>query len=164
VDLDYSVLDFGLLFCPADGLRLALTLKNAVGFAFEDGYSRFELPRDLTLALALCRERWTWSLDAEYLFGGFGGYDERSMDVVLVRTGMEYEAGGGWFLRGGLIHPARADLSEFEDFSIPLCGAFGVGMDLGRWRVDLAVFGDPVHSHIRQAPVIGATTTITVAF
>ena len=86
--VSYETIDLGAIYRISDATRLGFMLKNIVGFSFKEKYRGFAVPKYATLALAHTAGPATFTLDSEYIFGSFGGYEKASADI--------------WFLRGGI--------------------------------------------------------------
>ncbi len=82
-----------------------MMIKNLVGFALEDEYHGFELPRYFTLGVSRRWESFTLALDSEYIWGNFGGREKKTVDIWLLRAGVEKRLYPWLTGRVGLICP-----------------------------------------------------------
>jgi len=82
--------------------------KNIVGFSFKDEYNDFALPTYATLALAHTTGPTTLTLDSEYIYGQFGGYEKQTADIWFLRGGIEHRLNQQIRLRAGLAYPVIA--------------------------------------------------------
>lgn len=143
--------------------------KNLVGFSFKSEYSGFSAPKYATLALSHSMGPTTLALDSEYIFGRFGGADKQSATIWFLRGGLEHRLIRHIRLRAGLVYPVIAQTSAAgdlkEDIPWPGTGAsVGMGLDLKRFDIDLAFYGDPARSYVKQSPRLGVTGTLTYKF
>ncbi len=143
--------------------------KNIVGFSFKDEYSGFAVPKYVTLALSHTIEPTTFSLDSEYIFGRFGGYEKQSANIWFLRGGIERRLTQHIRLRSGLAYPVVAETSASgdlkKDLPWPGTGAsLGLGLVLERFDIDLALYGDPARSYVEQTLNLGATGTLIYKF
>jgi len=140
-----------------------------VGFSFKDQYNGFTVPKYATLALAHRIGPTMLTLDSEYIFGQFGGYEKQSADIWFLRGGIEHRFKRHILLRTGLIYPVIAKSSANDDLKkeIPDPGigaSLGVGLVLKRFDIDLSLYGDPARSYIEQSTYLGATATLIYKF
>ena len=142
--------------------------KNMIGFSFKDAYEDFALPKYATIALAHTSGPATFTLDSEYIFGQFGGYEKQSADIWFLRGGMEHRTHRTVRLRAGLVYPLIAKTADDDlkdDIPWPGIGAsLGLGLTFKRFDIDLAFYGDPARSYVEQALKLGTTATMTCKF
>ena len=167
--VEYDTIDLGLLYRISKSTRLGIMLKNIIGFSFKTKYNQFALPYYATLAMSHRIGSTTLSLDSEYIFGEFGGYEKQSADIWFLRGGLEKHLNPNFRLRAGLIYPVTAKSSSLGDLKagIPRPGigpSLGLGLVLDRFDIDLALYGDPARSYIEHKPHLGATGTLIFKF
>jgi len=143
--------------------------KNIVGFSFKDEYNEFALPIYATLAVAHAIGPTTLTLDSEYIYGQFGGYEKQTADIWFLRGGIEHRLNRRIHLRAGLAYPVIAKTSASGDLKddIPWPGtgaSLGLGWVLKRFNIDLALYGDPARSYVEQTLKLGATGTLTFKY
>jgi len=143
--------------------------KNLIGFSFKSEYSGFSAPKYATLALAHAIGQATLSLDSELIYGRFGGDSKQSATIWFLRGGVEYHLARYLRLRAGLVYPVIARTSAAgnlkEDIPWPGTGAsLGMGLNLDRFDIDIAFYGDPAASYVEQSPRLGVTGTLTYKF
>jgi hypothetical protein len=169
LSVEYENIDLGAVYRVSDATRLGVMFKNIIGFSLNDEYSGFAVPKYATIALSYTKMPSTLSLDNEYIFGKFGGDEKNSVNIWLLRGGIERQLNQHIFARTGLIYPIMAETSPTGDLkkSIPWPGAgasLGLGLVLKRFHIDLALYGDPGRSYVEQSPTLGATATLTYTF
>ena len=167
--VEFDSIDLGAIYRCSDATRVGVMLKNMIGFSFKKKYNRFALPYYATLSVSHRFEATTLSLDSEYIFGEFGGYQKQSANIWFLRGGLENSLTPYLRLRAGLIYPLMARSSALGDLKAgipwPRIGpCLGLGLVLNRFDIDLALYGDPAKSYVEQTPTLGATGTLTFKF
>ena len=167
--VEYETIDLGAIYRVSDTTRLGVMFKNVVGFSYKDEYSGFTVPKYATLAMSHTIGPTTLTLDSEYIFGRFGGYEKQSADIWFLRGGIEHRLTRHICLRAGLVYPVVAETSASgnlkEDIPWPGTGAsLGLGLVLERFNIDLALYGDPGRSYVAQTLILGATGTLIYKF
>ena len=140
-------------------------IKNLVGFALEDKYRGFELPRYFTLGVSHRRDGFIFALDSEYIWGDFGGRQKKTVDIWLLRAGVEKRLFPWLTGRAGLIFPLSARTSTLgnirDDLSSPKVGpTLGLGYAYENWRIDASIYGDPARSYIKQRVALAAVLSL----
>jgi hypothetical protein len=169
LSVEYDSIDLGAIYRYSNATRFGIMLKNMIGFSFKKKYDRFALPHYTTLSISHGIGSTTFSLDSEYIFGEFGGYQKQSANIWFLRGGLENRLTPYLHLRAGLIYPLMARSSALGDLKAgipwPKIGpCLGLGLILNRFNLDLALYGDPAKSYIEQTPTLGATSTLTFKF
>ena len=167
--MEYEVIDLGAIYRITHATRLGFMYKNIFGFSFKDEFNEFAPPQYLTLALSHIIRSTTLTLDSEYIFGEFGGYEKQSANIWFLRGGIEHHLDQPIQLRAGFAYPVVAKTSASEDLKddIPSPGiglSLGFGLMLKQFNIDLALYGDPAKSYVEQTPRLGATATLTYKF
>jgi hypothetical protein len=167
--VEYDTIDLGAVYRISKATRFGIMLKNIIGFSFKKKYNRFALPYYATLAISHRTGSTTLSLDNEYIFGEFGGYEKQSADIWFLKAGLEKHLNPNFQLRAGLIYPVMAKSSSLGDLKAgipwPRIGpTLGIGLVLDRFDIDLALYGDPAKSYIEHKPYLGATGTLIFKF
>lgn len=144
-------------------------IKNLVGFALKDEYSGFELPRYFTLAVSRRWKGYTFAVDSEYIRGNLGGSQRKTVDVWLLRAGMEKRLYPWLTGRMGLIAPLSARTSTLgdlrDDIPSPKVGpTLGLGVNYKNWQVDVGLYGDPALSYIKQKAVLAGALSLIYQF
>jgi hypothetical protein len=72
-------------------------------------------------------------------------------------------------LRAGLVYPVTVRSSSLGDLKKelpwPRMGAtLGLGLAQKRFKIDLALYGDPAKSYVQREPILGATGTVVFTF
>ncbi len=167
--MEYNTIGIGGLYRFSEEIYLGIMIKNAFGFALEDEYSSFALPRYFTIGLSKRKRNYTLSFDSEYICGEFGGLEEKTMEIWMLRAGFEKKINSWMKGRLGLMYPVIAYTSSLGDFKedIPwpqIGGAVGLGMEFQRWIVDLSIYGDLAKSYVEQTPTVTAVASLTYKF
>ena len=174
--LDYTTLDAGLLWQATPDITIGLMAKNLVDL-HKSGFvrttterisqTRFSMPLISTLAVAVTKDTWLFTCDQEVIYGHFGGLEKKKAEFWLVRVGVEKRISNNRFIRAGLIIPLIARTSSLgnirNDLPSPKFGAtIGAGMNFRRFKVDLAITGNPGRSYIEQKIYLQAVAGITI--
>jgi hypothetical protein len=151
----YNAMDFGMLYQDSPKKRFGLSLRNP--------FERTK-PRYITFGSAWFGGDTTYTLDVERIFGQYGN-DFRQARFLFIRGGMERNLLNGWKLRGGVIIPLQAKTSTLgnirNNLPSPKIGAtMGAGYTWRDTSLDVAFFGDPGESYIRNKIVFGSVLTI----
>lgn len=167
--VEYNSVDLGLLYRISSTIRIGLMLKSVFGFSLKRKYDSFAPPKSATLGVSIRKKKKTFSFDSEFIFGRFGGLKQQTAEIWLLRAGLENEIGRVFRLRGGLVYPVIARTSSLGDLKsdIPwpkVGGSIGIGLELKRFNIDLALYGDPAKSYVEQELVLGAMATLTYKF
>ena len=165
----YNSVDLGLLYRISSTIRIGLMLKSVFGFSLKRKYDSFAPPKSATLGVSIRKKKKTFSFDNEFIFGRFGGVKKQTAEIWLLRAGLEHEIGRLFRLRGGLVYPVIARTSSLGDLKadIPwpkVGGSIGIGLELKRFNIDLALYGNPTKSYVEQELVLGAMATLTYNF
>lgn len=144
-------------------------IKNLVGFALEDEYRGFELPRYFTFGVSRRSKTFTLALDSEYIWGNFGGREKKTVDIWLLRAGVEKRLFHWLTGRVGLICPLSARTSTLgdlrDDFPSPKVGpTLGLGVNYKNWQVDISLHGDPALSYIKQKAAVASVLSLIYRF
>ncbi len=144
-------------------------IKNLVGFALKDEYRGFELPRYFTLGASRRWDGFTFAVDSEYIRGDLGGRQKKTVDIWLLRAGVEKRLYPWLTGRAGLICPLSARTSTLgnlrDDIPSPKVGpTLGLSINYENWQVDISLHGDPALSYIKQRAAVAAALSLTYQF
>jgi hypothetical protein len=167
--VQYNSFDLGAIYRIFQSARIGIMLKNIAGFSFREEYRGFSLPKYATLAMSYTIRQTTLSLDSESIFGRFGGPEKQSVDIWLLRGGLEHCFGSHLRIRAGFMVPAIAQSSSLGDLKTDMPwprmgGSLGIGLVLERFDIDLALYGDPARSYVERGPVLGASGSLVFKF
>lgn len=159
----------GVIIDISRDTSLGLTVKNLVGFSFEEEYRSFSLPRYAVAGFSTWIEGYRLAMDSEYIFGRFGGLEKKTANIWLLRAGLEKDVGYGFVVRAGIIFPAVVRTSSLGDMTedIPwpkVGGSLGIGKVFKHVNLDLAVYGDPAKSYVEQQPAVRSEAAMTFRF
>jgi len=143
--------------------------KNLVGFALEDKYRGFELPRYFTLGVSRRTGSLTMAFDSEYIWGQFGGRDQKTVDIWMLRAGVEKRFYSWLAGRMGLIYPVIARTSTLgdlrDDIPSPKLGpTLGLSFYCDDWQMDFSLHADPAMSYIEQKGAVAAMLSLLYSF
>ena len=169
IAVEYNSVDLGMLYRLSSTARIGLMLKNIFGFALKRKYDSFALPKCATLGVSIKKKKMTFSFDSEFIFGSFGGVGKKTAEIWFLRAGLENEISRLFRLRGGLVYPAIVRTSSLGNLKADIpwpkfSGSIGIGLELKRFNIDLALYGDPAKSYVEREPVLGATATLAYKF
>lgn len=95
-----------------------------------------------------------------------GDYGSNTLDVRILRAGLEYQSGSAFVYRAGLIAPALIE-SETEanlELPFPFAPTLGVGWSNTDWSVDAALYPHPLESAHTGKPEFHLNLGVTLRF
>lgn len=157
----YKTMDVGMHYRFSNTRRFGLSIRNPL---------EVSKPKYLNFGMAWAPESrsYVYEVDVEYVFGHYGT-DKKSVNFLMLRSGMEKDLHNGWKLRGGLIIPVRARTSSLGDLykkmpSPKMDITLGVGYKYKAHTIDLAIFGDPGWAYIQKTLKAGTALTWKLEF
>lgn len=141
--------------------------KNFIEFSTRSEYDSFSLPYYLTVGISKTASRHTLSLESEYIFGTFGGIEEKDARFWFLRVGFERKITPRTKVRVGIIYPAIAKTSTLgnirDEMPSPKAGgSIGLGVEYRSFTLDFSIYGDPVKSYLKQKARLSSVFSITM--